>query len=334
MRLALIGHTGHWTAYQPILTAVPEARLAAVAPATEEEWQGAFDHAPGLTGDTKRYDNPEALLAAETPDLVQVCSRPDRGPRWTLECLKRDVPVVAEKPLAVDLDTLRRLWEASEKVPLVPMHTMRGEAWLGAAKQAVASGRIGKPLLSYHQKSYKWGKTRPEYFRSRRTFPGIAPWVGIHAFDWLVWILGGEWEEIAGWESTTAHPDFPACASQAGYVLKGSGGAIATVSLDYLRPENAPTHGDERTRIAGTDGALELGPAVGLNQLLRRDRPPESLPLPETEDWYVRFVRSLRGQGSSLIPRAEAFRATEISLIAQRAAESGKPQRLSGSDYR
>jgi predicted dehydrogenase len=198
----------------------------------------------------------------------------------------------------------------------------------------VASGRIGKPLVSYHQKSYKWGKTRPDYYRSRRTFPGIAPWVGIHAFDWLVWILGGEWEEIAGWESTAAHSDFPACASQAGFVLNGSGGAVATVSLDYLRPESAPTHGDERLRIAGTEGVLEMGPAVGLNQLLRRDHAPESLPLLEPEDWYGRFVRSLRGQGSGPIPRAEAFRATEIALRAQHAAESGKPQRLANTDYR
>jgi predicted dehydrogenase len=321
-----------------VLTAVPEARLIAVAPASEEEWQGAFDHAPGLTVETKRYDTPEALLAAETPDLVQVCCRPDRVPHYTLECLKRGIPVVAEKPLAVDLDTLARLWAASERIPLVPMHTMRSEAWLAAAKQVVAAGRIGKPLVSYHQKSYKWGQRsaggRPEYYRSRRTFPGIAPWVGIHAFDWLVWILGGDWEEIAGWESTAAHTDYPACASQAGYVLKGSRGAVATVSLDYLRPESAPTHGDERLRIAGTEGVLEMGPAAGLNQLLRRDHPPESLSLPEPEDWYVRFVRSLRGQGSSLIPRAEAFRATEIALLARRAAESGNPQRLAGTDYR
>ena len=131
--------------------------------------------------------------------------------------------------------------------------------------------------------------------------------------NWLVWLLGGEWEEIDGWESTAAHPDFPACASQAGFVLKGREGAIATVSLDYLRPESASTHGDERVRIAGTEGVLELGPAVPQNQLLRRDRPGESLPLPEPDDWYVRFVRSLRGQGSSPIPRAEAFRATEIA---------------------
>jgi predicted dehydrogenase len=253
MRFALIGHTGHWQSYAAVLSAVPEARLAAVAPATEEEWAGAFDHAPGLTVDTKRYETPEALLAAEKLDFVQVCCRPDRGPSYTLECLKRGIPVVAEKPLAVDRETLAALWRASEKVPLVPMHTMRSEGWLAAAKQAVVAGKIGKPLVSYHQKSYKWGRTRPDYYRSRRTFPGIAPWMGVHAFDWLVWILGGDWEEIAGWESTAARPDFPGCASQAGYVLRGKGGPVATVSLDFLPPA--------RRRMA-TNGSASRAPKV------------------------------------------------------------------------
>ena len=49
---------------------------------------------------------------------------------------------------------------------------------------------------------------------------------------------------------------------------------------------------------------------------------------------FLWFVGSLRGQGSSLIPRPEAFRATEIALRAQRAAESGKSQRLVRTDYR
>ena len=57
-----------------------------------------------------------------------------------MQCLKRGIPVVAEKPLAVDLDTLGRLWDASEKVPVVPMHTMRSEAWLAASDTTSAPG--------------------------------------------------------------------------------------------------------------------------------------------------------------------------------------------------
>jgi hypothetical protein len=77
-----------------------------------------------------------------------------------------------------------------------------------------------------------------------------------------------------------------------------------------------------------------MGTAAKLNSLTRGDQPPEALPLPKPEDWLVSFVRSLRGEGTGLIPRTEAFRATEIALLAQRAAETGKPQRLSDTDYK
>ncbi len=333
MRFALIGYTGHWTTYETVIREIPGAVLAAVAPATEEETAGGFDHAPGYGMETKRYDSPEALLAAEKLDFVQVCCRPDRAPRYTLECLRRRLPVVCEKPLAMDLPTLAQLWKASARVPLTPMHTQRSEPWLHAARQAVRGGAVGQPLVSYHQKSYRWGDSRPDWYRSRRTFPGLAPYAGIHAFDWLVWVLGGAWEEVAGWEHA-GRPDYPACASHGEYVLRGADGQVATVSVDYLRPAGAPTHGDERLRVAGTGGLLEVGPRAGLDVLVRGSEPPVPVPPTRPDDWYVRFVRSLRGGGEPLIPRGEAFRATEIALKAQRAADTGKPQDLGGSAYR
>ena len=107
---------------------------------------------------------------------------------------------MAEKPLAMDLPTLEGLFHAAQKTKaaLVPMHTMRGVPELAAVRQAVRAGEIGDPLMSFSQKTYKWGKTRPDFYRSRKTFPGLAPWVGIHAFDWLHWILGDVFTEVHG----------------------------------------------------------------------------------------------------------------------------------------
>ena len=36
------------------------------------------------------------------------------------------------------------------------------------------------------------------------------------------------------------------------------GGVCAQVSADYLRPANAPTHGDDRVRVVGTESVLEV----------------------------------------------------------------------------
>src|SRR5262245_35652598 len=103
MRLGLIGSTGHWQTYAPALDHIPGLTLVAVAAAGPEETTGAFDHAPGQTADTRRYDDAQMMLDRERLDVIQVCCRCDRIPVWAGICLNRGLPVMAEKPLAMDL---------------------------------------------------------------------------------------------------------------------------------------------------------------------------------------------------------------------------------------
>ena len=175
MRLGLIGSTGHWQTYAPALGQVNGLMLAAVAPSGPEETTGAFDHAPGLTLETRRYEDARKMLDAERLDVVQVCGRNDRIPVWARLVLERGLPVITEKPMAMDLPTLEELFRTAKKTgaALVPMHTMRGVAELAAVRQAVRAGEIGDPLLSFSQKTYKWGQ-------SRRA--SIA--IGRHSPDW------------------------------------------------------------------------------------------------------------------------------------------------------
>jgi predicted dehydrogenase len=269
-------------------------------------------------------------------DVVQVSCRNDRIPVWARHCLDRGLPVMAEKPLAMDLASLEGLFHAAQrtKAALVPMHTMRSQPELAAVRQAVQSGAIGDPLVSFSQKTYKWGKKRPDFYRSRTTFPGLAPWVGIHAFDWLHWILGDVFTEVQGREAASAYPDYPACASQAALVLTMANKGVAAVTLDYLRPETAPTHGDERLRIAGTRGVIETALVEKKVVLNPADGPPRTLPLASQPGIFTQFARALRGEGPLPLGLHEACRITEIALKAQEAAESGRVVVLRDSLYR
>jgi predicted dehydrogenase len=336
MRLGLIGSTGHWHTYAPALGEVEGLTLAAVAPAGPEETLGAFDHAPGLTPETRRYDDARKMLDAERLDMVQVCGRNDRIPGWTRIALERGRPIMAEKPMAMDLPTLEVLFDTARKTgaALVPMHTMRGTAELAAVHRAVRAGEIGEPLLSFSQKTYKWGRSRPDFYRSRETFPGLAPWVGIHAFDWLYWILGDVFTEVMGREGTTARPGFRACGSQAAFVLTMHGGGVASVTLDYLRPEPAPTHGDERLRIAGTRGVIETALVDRRVTLITADNRARTLPLKRPVDLFTQFVRSLRGEAPVPLTLHEGCRITEIAIKAQQAADTGQVVSLRDSPYR
>jgi predicted dehydrogenase len=268
--------------------------------------------------------------------VVQVSARCDRIPRWALACLERGLPVIAEKPLAMELATLEGLFRAAlkSKAALVPMHTMRAVPELAAVRKAVRAGEVGEALLSFSQKSYKWGDDRPDAYRGRETFPGIAPWVGIHAFDWLHWILGDVFTVVYGKEGTAAHPDFPACASQAAFVLTMRNGGAASVTLDYLRPESAPTHGDERLRVAGTRGVVETALVDHKVTLTVAGQKPRALPLEPQADIFTQFARLLRGEAPPPLTLHEACRITEIALKAQQAADTGQAVSLRESPYR
>src|SRR5271157_819873 len=119
MRLGLIGSTGHWQTYAPALEHVAGLTFVAVAPAGPEETMGAFDHAPGLTVDTRRHDDAQKMLETERLDVVQICGRGDRIPHWARICLERGLPVMAEKPLAMDLPTLEGLFHGMRQASMM-----------------------------------------------------------------------------------------------------------------------------------------------------------------------------------------------------------------------
>ncbi len=334
MRLALIGSTGHWQTYAPALVKCPGLEVVGVARA-EDETLEAFDAAPGVRADTPRFGDPERLLDQVKPDIVQVCCRPDLNPYWSLACIERGIPVISEKPLAMDMRTLKRMHSLVERkgVRICPMHTMREERSLAAVARVVKEGRIGRPLMCFSQKTYKWGPTRPCFFRDRKTFPGIMPYIGVHAMDWLHWILGDVFVEVYGREGTAARPDYPACASQAAYTFRMESGGAAAVTLDYLRPSAAPTHGDEWLRIAGTQGVVEARVVRNEVTLVTEREGPTPVALEPQLDIASQFIRFLRNEGPEPLTHYDAFRITEITIKAQQSADTGKPVSLHPSAF-
>ena len=336
MKFALIGHTGHIDYYRQSLQDLPDVRVVAAAKSIPEETLSRFDAAPGVTPDTKRYEDYLEMLDRESPDVVQICARADLIPGLIRECIGRGVAVMAEKPFATDLDSLYALYDDVGKsgVPLAPLFGYRRMKCFEAVRDAVRSGRIGEPVGGSSQISYRWGKSRPDYFRSRAAFPGIVPFIGIHVVDWLVWIVGDVFVEVAGWESTAPHPDYPGCASQAGLLLRQANGGAVAVTLDFLRPMSAPTHGDERVRITGTAGVVESAALDERATLIAEGREPEVLPNPATPHWYTAFLKHVRGEGESFISVRDAFRVTEIALKAQLAVDSGDVVSLAASRFK
>ena len=102
---------------------------------------------------------------------------------------------------------------------------------------------------------------------------------------------------------------------------------FAAASLDYLRPESAATHGDDRIRVAGTTGVVEVrdsqvwltnGEAEGTRELEAAcDR-----------QIFQDFTAQVQGRSQALIGPDDVFAVTEACLRARDAADTGSPQRF------
>jgi predicted dehydrogenase len=146
LRAAVIGlggisgaHLGQWKAAKGVdLVAGADISEAAVAK-TEEAY--------GIKG----YTDWKALLKAETPDVVSVCTPPAYHKDIVVECLKRGISVLCEKPLSHDVADGEAMVVAAKKaakkgVYLMPAYCHRFHPHVETMKGLIGKGKIGQPL--------------------------------------------------------------------------------------------------------------------------------------------------------------------------------------------
>ena len=97
---------------------------------------------------------------------------------------------------------------------------------------------------------------------------------------------------------------------------------MASVSADVLRPAAAPSHGDDRLRLVGSRGILE----VRGGQVIVIDGEGERrLELVQTEtELFEELALEVMGQGTCRVRPEDAFLATRAALAARESADTGK----------
>ncbi|MBN1461700.1 MAG: Gfo/Idh/MocA family oxidoreductase, partial [Armatimonadetes bacterium] len=205
--------------------------------------------------------------------------------------------------------------------------TMRCESSYLALKESIARGTVGEVIQGGGQKSYRLGQ-RPAWQKSRETFSGIIPYIGIHTMDLFRWVSGREYAEVMAYASNVAHPEIGDLEDNACILARLDNGASAAFRLDYCRPAAAPTHGDDRLRLAGSQGVIEaLDDTV---TLITQSQGPRELRLPRAVNFFVDFVAAVEKGKEPFIPFADCARMTEVVLRARESAETGRPISLIG----
>lgn len=319
MNVGMIGLKGH---QGTVLNELKDAgcRLAAVWD-DNPDTIAAVSSWPSADSETKTYPDWRQMLDQEPLDIVCEAGTDNLRGSIIRACAARGIHVITEKPLAFDLDELYAVLEAVEQyhIHLTMLLTMRFEPQYRLIRQVVAEGGIGKVCQAAMQKSYRLG-TRPAWQCSKQTFSGIIPFIGVHALDLIRWCSGHDFIRGAAFCANTGHPEIGDLEDNAVLALQLDNGASAGARLDYCRPAAAPTHGDDRLRLAGNKGVIEFLYATGEVTLLTADQPPQVLSLPEPGRQFLNFVRSIRGEEPCEVPAEDCFRISEVVLRLREAA--------------
>lgn len=333
MRICVAGSRGHLDYLFDALPALPTVRIVGIHAADPNEFaalrdrcrDSALSHARGW----------ETLLDAERPDIAVVCGPFEEHAAMCVAAFERGISVFCEKPVALtlsELSVLRAAWESSQRNAVTagrrPPHFaammgLRYDAAFYSARHLIASGAIGEVRLINAQKSYKLGR-RPDYYRDRRTYGGTIPWVGSHAIDWIRWFsLGAGFVSVDARHSRVANGGNGDLETSALCRFELSGDLLASASIDFLRPDGAAAHGDDRIRVVGTRGVVEVrGGEVFITDTAAAPPQGRALPLESVRGIFSDFVACVEGETSAVgLDGEETLAVTEACLLARASAD-------------
>ena len=260
------------------------------------------------------------MMDKEKPDICVVDNVFYKHKDAAVAALLRGIPTYCEKPLALDIDGLAQIEAAANKTGalLWAMQTARYDSWFYTAYNLIKRGAIGRVLMLNAQKSYRLG-SRKQYYRKRETYGGTIPWVAIHSLDLIRFLSGSEPSSVYAFHSTSCNQGHGELESFGQIQLKLENGITASVNFDFLRPEGAPTHGDDRVRVLGSEGVIEVRDSKVY--LIDKNGEGEPALLNPPNIWDAFMEAASGGQG--LITTSDSIASTKVALIARESADRG-----------
>lgn len=321
MKLAVIGGHGHHILVH-LAKRAPEIQLVAVASDGHDEAAQVYTKLPIFGTDARYFENYEEMLDTAKPDIVSIGCQYAFNGKANLAALERGITVVSEKPVANSLEELAALDKLVRGgAKLVPEYTMRWNPAYAATRKAITEGRIGKVTLISAQKSYRFG-TRPEFYKKRESYAGTVQWVAVHAIDFTRWCTGLEYASVSGVQGNISRPDYPEMEDHVALNFAMKGGASCAITADFLRPAHAPSHGDDRLRVMGTEGYVEVRDE---ECRICAGGPEEKVALEEIDsEKMCRDILACAVGEKQMLPWTDTFRITEVCLKAREAVDNGR----------
>ena len=259
IRLAFIGGFGHHYLRGALADADLPIEAVAVASdgidsdATRKRFEAVLPQAAW-------YDNPTELFEQFRPTVISVGGVYAHNGKISLNALQRGIAVVSEKPIAASWQVLSELNAECQRdnAILLSEFNFRSHPAFRAARKAIQDGLIGDVVLATAQKSYRFGDARPGFYRNREDYGSTMLWVASHAIDAIRFATELRYTQVCANHANLTKQSYCTMEDHCAAMFRLSNGATAMVHADFLRPEAAASHGDDRLRIAGANGVLEI----------------------------------------------------------------------------
>ena len=265
------------------------------------------------------YPDMDTMTEKEHPDILIVDGMYGQHGPMSCNALRKGMHVLCDKPAAVtreQYDTLCQTVKES-KNRYWSILTSRYDPWFSTAKRLVDEGRIGEIRLINGQKSYKLGK-RPDFYSDAFLYGGTISWVAVHMVDLILWMTGKECVRVSAFGSSKANGGNGSLEASVICAMELVDGVTASIQADYLRPEYAATHGDDRIRIVGTKGSIEVFEEKVY--LMNETSPmPVSIPVDETPLLVEEFLDAVSGKGNTRIDEKQSLYTSYVALELTRA---------------
>ncbi len=320
IRVAIIGLDGHPGEISKPLDELPEVDIIAISNAEPKAIE-RYTRGKARLQNVKPYSDYRRMLDSEKPDVVAVCNNNGERAAAILEAANRKMNVIAEKPLALTRADLDRVKAAvkNNNVHIGMLLPMRYEPPYKALKQITDSGEIGEVIQISAQKSYQLG-TREEWYKHQATYGSTILWIGIHMFDLMRFTSGRDFTEASSFMGRIGFPNTGDMETTTVTAFRMDNSGTGTLHMDYCLPAGAPSHGDDRLRLAGTKGVAEYMAATGTTLATNQSKPHRIESLPQPGSVFRDYIANVYAGAPATLTEAEIFRVCDVTIAAHLAA--------------
>lgn len=190
VRVGIIS-TSWWTEamYLPSFESHASAEVAAICGRTKDR----AEEVANKHGIPHVFNDYRALLEQDNLDAVVVAAPDDLHYQMTMDALDAGLHVLCEKPLALNAQQAREMYDKAEAVGVKHMvfFTWRWQPHFIYLKQLVDGGFVGRPYQAQFRFLGSFGQ-EPEYMwrYDRQRSNGVVSDLGTHMIDFARWYLG------------------------------------------------------------------------------------------------------------------------------------------------